>query len=307
MGTRFPQIRYFLREPLFDEEVICRRDPSYPRVTVVTPSYNQAQFLEQTILSVLNQNYPNLEYIIIDGGSTDGSLETIKKYEKFLSFWVSEPDNGQAEAINRGFKIATGELVAWQNSDDVYLPGAFERLIKAYQKKLDYDIFFGNVYTIDSNDSLMREMRFHPFSVNHLIYYKWNLSNQGVFWKRSVFEKAGYPVNLKVCFDWEFFIRLGVKGFRFLFIHEFLGAYRIHENSKLLQIKDRDHIERQILGTYGIRYASAESFKKKNWFRRLYYLIQRLGYYVLQRDFYYLFFVVRDRIFRNEIKSIGIL
>jgi glycosyltransferase involved in cell wall biosynthesis len=103
---------------------------NYPRVSIVTSSYNQDQFLEQTILSVIGQHYPNLEYIIIDGGSTDDSVNIIRKYEKYLKYWISEPDNGQSHAINKGFWVSTGEILAWINSDDLFLPGILLEIFK---------------------------------------------------------------------------------------------------------------------------------------------------------------------------------
>ena len=129
------EIKEFISKPLFDKSIILNKNTSYPKISIVTPSYNQTQFLERTILSVLNQNYPNLEYIIIDGGSTDESVEIIKKYEKYLYYWVSEKDKGQSAAINKGFRKSKGEILAWQNSDDIYFPGVFKYIAKLFDKK----------------------------------------------------------------------------------------------------------------------------------------------------------------------------
>ena len=176
-------------------------DRVFPRISTVTSSFNQAMFLERTIRSVLDQDYPNPEFIIIDGGSRDGSVEVIRQYQKHISYWVSEPNEGQADAINKGFRMATGELVAWQNSDDMYLPGALSRVAHEYMIKPDYHVYCGNIYLTDSSDSVLREMRFQPFRVGHLVFYDWNLSSQGTFFRRDVFESAGYLQNITVCFD----------------------------------------------------------------------------------------------------------
>ena len=116
---------------------------SVPKISIVTPSYNQGQYLEKTIRSVLEQGYPNLEYIIIDGGSTDHSVEIIKRYEKYLKYWESEADRGQSHAINKGFEHATGDLFAWLNSDDYYMDDVFQRVAEIYQANLDAGAFIG--------------------------------------------------------------------------------------------------------------------------------------------------------------------
>ncbi len=126
---------------------------SLPRVSIVTPSFNQAAFLEETIQSVLSQDYPNLEYIIIDGGSTDGSVEIIKKYADKLAYWVSEKDTGQADAINKGLIRVTGEIVAWLNSDDIYLPGTIRAAVEALQAHPDCGLVYGDVLSVDAKGS----------------------------------------------------------------------------------------------------------------------------------------------------------
>lgn len=278
------EIKEFVSKQFFDEKVILSNDDAWPKISIVTPSYNQADFLERTILSVLNQNYPNLEYIIIDGGSQDGSIEIIKKYEKYLSFWVSEPDNGQANALNKGFSIATGELVGWQNSDDIFLPYSFVNVANAYKQTKKFDLFFGNIVFLNERDEIINDLRFVPFNYRSLLYEGTVLSNQAAFWKRELFEKYGF-FNEKYlfCMDYEFWIRIG-KNCKFYFIHEYLGGFRLHRTSKTNTIAKSGLQEHySILEAKGIEYGSIQYRLIK-----LYYLFRRTLYYLLQRDFDYI-------------------
>lgn len=125
-----------------------------PIISVITPSYNQGQYLEQTIDSVLSQNYPKLEYIIIDGGSTDNSVAIIKKYEKYLTFWQSKPDKGQSDAINVGLKMASGQISSWLNSDDYYLSGCLNNVSHSYQKNNKASFYYGNGFRVDEKGKI---------------------------------------------------------------------------------------------------------------------------------------------------------
>lgn len=198
-------IKTFVSVPSFDEKTILNRDLSYPKISIITPSFNQGEFLEKTILSVLNQNYPNLEYIIIDGGSNDNSREIIKKYEKFVTYWVSEKDGGQGDALNKGFKRATGEIIGWQNSDDIYLPGAFFRIAEI-MKKSSADILFGDIMKINESDGIIRKFRFVPYSMSSQLYYRMSLSNQSAFWRSGLFSKIGMiDRDISFIMDYDFF------------------------------------------------------------------------------------------------------
>ena len=205
---------------------------SYPKITVVTPSYNQAQFLERTICSVLEQDYPNLEYIIIDGASTDGSIDIIQRYENHLAYWISEPDHGQTDAINKGLRKATGEWVAWQNSDDVYYPDVFHDLARAALKYPHAGLIIGNMMLIDENDYPIRDICFVTPSYRALLAEGMVLTNQSAFWRRSLHEKIGFlDENLHYGFDYEWFLRLSeqTKGEH---INRQWGGYRLHDETK---------------------------------------------------------------------------
>jgi hypothetical protein len=161
-----------------------------PRVSIITPSFNQAAYLEHTLRSVLGQGYPDLEYLVVDGGSDDGSVEIIRHYADQLTWWVSEKDYGQAEAINKGFARATGEIIAWLNSDDLYLPGAVQGAVQAFQQHPECGMVFSDVRSIDENGKTFNIMRYGDWRLEDLMAF--NIIGQpGVFMRRAVLEQAG--------------------------------------------------------------------------------------------------------------------
>jgi glycosyltransferase involved in cell wall biosynthesis len=162
-----------------------------PPVSIITPSYNQAAFLEQTICSILGQSYPRIEYMLVDGGSSDGSVEIIQRYAHRLAWWVSERDSGQAEAINKGLRRASGEIVAWLNSDDLYLPGAVAQAVAAFQADPSLGLVYGDAITIDAHGKPLGRFAFGDWSLLDLAGFR-IICQPAVFMRRSVLERAGY-------------------------------------------------------------------------------------------------------------------
>lgn len=159
-----------------------------PKIHIVTPSYNQGEFLEDTILSVLGQNYPNLEYLIIDGGSTDNSVEIIKKYEDKLAYWVSEKDNGQSEAINKGFKIATGEILGWINSDDMYMPNILNTVSKLMNPENE-KLIYGQCVHIEQVPKVVFTYGSSIFQHNDISQIDYIIQPSS-FWTRKTWDKV---------------------------------------------------------------------------------------------------------------------
>jgi len=276
------EIKNFISKRIFFNN---RSEEVLPKISIITPSFNQGRYLERTILSVLNQGYPNLEYIIIDGGSTDESVQIIKKYEKYIAYWVSEKDNGQAHALNKGFKLATGELVGWQNADDIYLPNALQKVALAYQRT-GADVIFGNIYLIDVKDNIIKELRYVPFNLDHLIYYDWNLSSQAVFWRYELFNRVGFLKNYPVLFDWDWFVRVGLNSQKFSFVREFLGCYRLHPESKfsLIQGEKRKFLFLKLLQENGVSVSVKKDWQKQYRLKKLKAFWRKFFWYLLQGD-----------------------
>lgn len=204
-----------------------------PKISVITPSYNQAGFIEETIKSVLVQNYPNLEYIIIDGGSTDGTVDIIEKYAENLFYYISEKDKGQADAINKGFKIATGDIICWLNSDDIFEPNAFKNVIEAFNNNHS-DFIYGDGWLFGQGIRLHNKYaKVKPGIVTeHILKYCDPLHQPSTFWTRAVLDEVGFlDENLHYVLDWEFFIRISQK-FQLTYVPFPFSGYRIHQDCK---------------------------------------------------------------------------
>ena len=146
-----------------------KKKNSHPKISIVMPSYNQAQFIERCILSVINQDYANTELIIIDGGSKDGTVDIIQKYKNKITLWISEKDRGQSDALNKGFKHCKGEIFGWLNSDDIYLPNTFKFIIEALEKNPEKNIFHGDWLEIDSDDKIISRNFSFKFNLNQFL------------------------------------------------------------------------------------------------------------------------------------------
>lgn len=204
---------------------------SYPLVSIVTPSFNQAAYLELTIRSVLEQGYPNLEYMVVDGGSTDGSLKIIKKYEDKLSWWTSEKDSGQAEAINKGFTKAKGEFIAWLNSDDIYLGKSIQSAVGVFKLHPEAAMVYSDVLSINQDGKPINLMKFKDWGLDGLMQFK-IISQPAVFMRRTALEKAGYlDQNYHYMLDTHLWLRIAQQG-EAVHVKQTWAAARYHESAK---------------------------------------------------------------------------
>jgi GT2 family glycosyltransferase len=202
-----------------------------PLVSVITPSFNQARYLEATIQSVLAQEYPRIEYIIIDGASTDGSVDTIKKYETRLAYWVSEKDSGQAEAINKGLARGTGQIVAWLNSDDYYGPGAVSSVVKVFEEHPNVLMVYGDMLAVDDQGQAINVLKYKQVSLEDLLCFQ-IIGQPAVFFRREAHEKArGLDPTFHFLLDHHLWIRIAQQG-QILHVPQILASARYHAEAK---------------------------------------------------------------------------
>lgn len=234
-------------------------------VSIITPSYNQAKYLDQTIDSVLSQDHPQIEYIIMDGASTDNSVDVIRKYENRLAYWASEKDNGQADAINKGFARASGGIVAWLNSDDYYLPGAVSAAVKVFEQNPSVVLVYGNMLSVDENGRAFNRLEYRQLSLKDLLCFQ-IIGQPAVFMRRSALQGLQLDLNFHLLLDHWFWIQIAQRG-EILHVDQTWAAARYHAEAKnlaraaefgreafrILQLAEKDPVLAPLLKTVSAR------------------------------------------------------
>lgn len=232
------------------------------KISIIVPSYNQGQFLGETIQSIITQGYSNYELLIIDGGSTDNTLEVIKEYEAYIKYWVSEPDRGQTHALNKGYQIATGKVIGWQNSDDVYEEGAFRKAIDCFNHSIAVDFVYGNYHIINEFTEILKSHYVIDFDINTKLYENTIVYNQTMFWKKSFSDSLILPAfcgpfneRLRFVMDAEFVFRAYINGAKFGRVNAFMGSFRMHAANKTTLLEqvfteEYDQIRMELFPSY---------------------------------------------------------
>jgi glycosyltransferase involved in cell wall biosynthesis len=211
------------------------------KISIITPTLNHAKYIEDTILSVKNQNYSNFEHIIIDGGSTDGTIEILKKYPHLI--WISEKDSGQSNAINKGFKMASGDILSWINSDDYYNKNVFPIIAETFKNNKDCFVLYGDMIDIDENNNILGTRSGDIITLHNLLLNPDIVRQPVCFWRKEVIDRVGYlNEDLHLVMDYDYFLRLA-KQFRFYHINTNLCYFRLFKDTKTSRFKKRQIYE----------------------------------------------------------------
>ena len=217
------------------------------KISVVTPSFNQGKFISKTIQSVINQkqylpSHVIIEHIVFDGGSSDNTIDLLKSFENDIT-WVSQPDNGQTHAVNKGLQNTTGEIIGWLNSDDIYYPEALAKVVNFFDENPDIDVVYGMAQHIDTADNLIDFYPTAPFSFEDLIN-KCFICQPALFFRRKVLNKTGFlDESLHYCMDYDFWIRMALAKVKFAYIKDILAGSRLYPQNKTLSAKVAVHAE----------------------------------------------------------------
>jgi glycosyltransferase involved in cell wall biosynthesis len=274
--------RQRIKLPAKDDAVLA------PKISIVTPSYQQGAYIERTINSVLNQKYKNLEYFIQDGGSKDNTVAVIKGYEAKLAGWRSEEDKGQSQAINRGFQQTSGEIMAWLNSDDLLLPDTLAVVADYFNNHPKVDVLYGDRIIIDENDMEIGRW-IMPGHDGKVLSWADYVPQETMFWRRRIWDKVGGQIDESFCFamDWDLLVRFREAGANFAHIPYFLGAFRIHDRQKTSEMinkigfQEMDSIRERLLGRLPskkeVRKAVTPFLLKHVFIDKIYGIKNRLG------------------------------
>ncbi len=248
----------------------------YPRISIVVPSYNQGQFIEQTLKSIIDQAYPNLELIVVDGQSTDNTVEVIKRYAQHIKWWVSELDEGQASAINKGMSHATGEILAWLNSDDCLVPGALFRVADQFNLSEDTDVVYGHRVLINEAGEDVGKWVM-PSHRKFILTYADFIPQETMFWRADLWQRIGGSLDesFRFAMDWELIRRFVDADAKFKLLPVFLGQFRMHEMQKTSANIETDGFKEMEI----IRKQCQQKFSSHPVMQNLYYRMQRASFF----------------------------
>lgn len=211
------------------------------RLTIVTPSYNQGKYIKRTIESVLSQPVVDLEYIVMDGGSSDATVDILKTYGDRI-IWKSERDKGQTDAVNKGIRLSSGDIIGWLNSDDIYYPDAFKAVMEVFEKNPRINVIYGNAYHIDEEDNVLEEYYTEDFDYERLKEVCF-ICQPSLFFRKKLVDQYGYlDDTLQYCMDYDYWLRLG-KGENFYHLNQFIAGSRLYDDNKTLGCRRKVHEE----------------------------------------------------------------